>query len=157
VHPLMRKEPGYRFIIAGNSRKMSLSWLDQYDLTNVIVHDTPKSLDDIYKNGYLFVNPMQNGAGVKLKTIEAIQNGLPVISTSIGYEGTGLVNNEHILIADEPEEFYRSIKRLFDNPQTAKELVESSQNFLRKNYNHKEVLSGYIRSLTPIYPIKQVL
>ncbi|MGO4549192.1 glycosyltransferase family 4 protein [Paenibacillus sp. 2TAB23] len=157
IHPLMLKEPEYKFIIAGNSRKQSLSWLDAYDLTNVIVHDTPKSLTDIYRNGYLFVNPMQNGAGVKLKTIEAIQNGLPVISTSIGYEGTGLIDNEHIMIADRPEQFYGKIKQLFDNPQTAKALLDSSQAFLRMHYNHKEVLKGYIQSLNTSYPVKQVL
>lgn len=157
IHPHMLKEPDYKFIVAGNSRKQSLSWLEQYDLTNVVLHDTPKSLDEIYKIGYLFVNPMQNGAGVKLKTIEAIQNGLPVISTSIGYEGTGLVDNEHILVADKPEEFYRRIKLLFDNPQAAKALLESSQNFIRTHYNHKEVLKGYIHSLNASYQIKQVL
>jgi glycosyltransferase involved in cell wall biosynthesis len=157
IHPMMLKEPDYKFIVAGNSRKQSLSWLEQYDLTNVIVHDTPKSLDDIYKSGYVFVNPMQNGAGVKLKTIEAIQNGLPVVSTSIGYEGTGFVDNEHIMVADMPEQFYRKIKQLFDNPQAAKALLESSQNFLRKHYNHKEALSGYMHSLNPSYPIKQVM
>jgi glycosyltransferase involved in cell wall biosynthesis len=126
-------------------------------LSDVILHDTPKSLDDIYKSGYLFVNPMQNGAGVKLKTIEAIQNGLPVISTSIGYEGTGLVANEHIMVADNPEEFYRNIKLLFDNPQAAKALLESSQNFIRTHYNHKEVLKGYINSLNASYQMKRVL
>jgi glycosyltransferase involved in cell wall biosynthesis len=157
IHPLMLKEPDYKFIVAGNSRKQSLSWLEKYDLMDVILHDTPKSLDDIYKSGYLFVNPMQNGAGVKLKTIEAIQNGLPVISTSIGYEGTGLVDNEHIMVADKPEEFYRKIKLLFDNPQAAKALLESSQNFIRKHYNHKEVLKGYINSLNASYQLKQVL
>lgn len=157
IHPRMLKEPEYKFIVAGNSRKQSLSWLQAYDLTNVIVHDTPKSLDDIYKSGYLFVNPMQNGAGVKLKTIEAIQNGLPVISTSIGYEGTGLVDNEHILIADRPEQFYEKIKQLFDNPQAAKMLLESSQSFLRKHYNHKEVLKEFIQSLNASHKVKQVL
>lgn len=157
IHPRMLKEPEYKFIVAGNSRKQSLSWLQAYDLTNVIVHDTPKSLDDIYKSGYLFVNPMQNGAGVKLKTIEAIQNGLPVISTSIGYEGTGLVDNEHILIADRPEQFYEKIKLLFDNPQEAKMLLESSQSFLRKHYNHKEVLKEFIQSLNASHKVKQVL
>ncbi len=157
IHPLMLKEPDYKFIVAGNSRNQSLSWLEQYDLTNVILHDTPKSLDDIYNSGYLFVNPMQNGAGVKLKTIEAIQNGLPVISTSIGHEGTGLEDDEHILVADKPEEFYRRIKLLFDNPQRAKALLESSQNFIRKHYNHKEVLKGYIHSLNTSYQKKRVL
>ncbi|NIK79538.1 glycosyltransferase involved in cell wall biosynthesis [Paenibacillus castaneae] len=157
IHPLMLKEQDYQFIIAGNSRKQSLSWLEPYNLTRVVVHDTPKSLDDIYNSGYLFVNPMQNGAGVKLKTIEAIQNGLPVISTSIGYEGTGLVDNEHIMIADKPEQFYAKIKELFDNPDKAKKLLDASQSFLRKHYNHKEVLNGFIHSLNASYKVKQVL
>lgn len=157
IHPLLLKEPEYKFIMAGNSRQQCLSWLDGYDMTNVIVYDTPESLDDIYKRGYLFVNPMQNGAGVKLKTIEAIQNGLPVISTSIGCEGTGLVDNEHIMVADRPEEFYQRIKLLLDNPARAKTLLESSQRYIRTHYDHKEVLNRYINSLQPSYPMKQVL
>ncbi|MNO91258.1 Glycosyl transferases group 1 [compost metagenome] len=158
IHPLMLKESDYKFIIAGNSRKQSLSWLDSFDMTNVIVHDTPERLDEIYASGYLFVNPMQNGAGVKLKTIEAIQNGLPVISTSIGYEGTGLIHNKHIMVADEPEEFYRSIKQLFDNPTEARAMLEASQHFIRTYYDHKKVLAGYMNSLnTTSYQMKQVL
>jgi len=114
-------------------------------------------LDDIYKDGYLFVNPMQNGAGVKLKTIEAIQNGLPVISTSIGYEGTGLVPNKHIMAADSPEAFYQSIKELLHQPARAQELLEASQQFIRSHYDHKEVLKGYIDSLNLNVQMKQVL
>ncbi|MDQ0086848.1 glycosyltransferase involved in cell wall biosynthesis [Paenibacillus anaericanus] len=157
VHPLMLQEPDYKFIVAGNSRKQSLNWLQSFDMTNVVVHDTPESLDDIYKSGYLFVNPMQNGAGVKLKTIEAIQNGLPVISTSIGYEGTGLVHNEHIMVADSPEEFYFRVKQMFDNPILAKDLLESSQQYIRTHYNHKEVLKSYINSLNTHVQLEQVL
>jgi len=156
VHPLMLKEPGYRFVVAGNSRQQGLDWLEPYDLTNVTVHDTPKSLDDIYGSGYLFVNPMRNGAGVKLKTIEAIRNGLPVVSTSVGCEGTGLVDREHLLVADRPEDFYRGIKLLFDRPQLAKAYLESSQRFIRAQYNHKEVLSTYIHSLMAGYQAKRV-
>ncbi|WP_438349491.1 glycosyltransferase family 4 protein [Paenibacillus sp. FA6] len=157
IHPLMLKETDYKFIIAGNSRKQSLSWLESYDMTNVVVHDTPESLDDIYSSGYLFVNPMRNGAGVKLKTIEAIQNGLPVISTSIGYEGTGLVHNKHIMVADKPEEFYHSMKQLFDNPAQAQALLESSQKYIRNHYDHKKVLTGYINSLNVSVQMEQVL
>jgi glycosyltransferase involved in cell wall biosynthesis len=157
IHPLMLKEPNYEFIVAGNSRNQSLSWLESYDLTRVIIHDTPKSLDDIYRNGYLFVNPMQNGAGVKLKTIEAIQYGLPVISTTIGYEGTGLIHQKHILVADRPEEFHQSIKQLFDDPEQAKTLLVASQHFIRTHYNHKEVLKGFLHSLNASYQKKQVL
>lgn len=157
VHPLLLQEKDYKFIVAGNSRKQSLSWMQAYDLRNVVVYDTPESLDDIYKDGYLFVNPMQNGAGVKLKTIEAIQNGLPVVSTSTGYEGTGLVPNKHIMIADSPETFYQRIKELLHQPARAQELLEASQQFIRSHYDHKEVLKGYIDSLNPNVQMKQVL
>jgi len=157
VHPLLLREPGYRFIVAGNSRKQSLSWLEAYDLTNVTVHDTPESLDEIYRDGCLFVNPMQNGAGVKLKTIEAIQNGLPVVTTSIGCEGTGLADGEHILVADTPEAFCRRIRSLFDSPETAKALLDSSQAYLRKQYNHKEVLKGYLHALNGKSQAKRVM
>ncbi|MCU6707969.1 glycosyltransferase family 4 protein [Paenibacillus sp. J5C_2022] len=149
VHPKLRGEPGYRFIVAGNTRGRGLDWLKGADLRDVEVHDTPESLDGIYGQGYLFVNPMRNGAGVKLKTIEAIQNGLPVVSTSVGCEGTGLVDGEHILVADSPEAFCDRIRLLLRDPGMAGKLLESSQLFIRTCYNHKEVLKGFFQSLGP--------
>lgn len=157
VHPKMLGEPGYEFVVAGNSKRTSLSWLEPYDLTNVAVHDTPDSLDGIYESGYLFVNPMQNGAGVKLKTIEAIQNGLPVLSTSIGCEGTGLVRDEHIAVADTPEQFLSELKRLLGDPKAAQALLEQSQRYLRKHYDHRKALGGFFASLDPDTPMKQVM
>ncbi|XID93090.1 glycosyltransferase family 4 protein [Paenibacillaceae bacterium WGS1546] len=157
IHPSLLKEPGYRFIVAGNTRNQGLGWLEAYDLTNVTVHDSPNSLEDIYKNGYLFVNPMQHGAGVKLKTIEAIQNGLPVVSTSVGCEGTGLADGEHILLADRPEDFLRQIKTLLDDPRRARALLDASQDFIRRQYNHQEVLRRYLHSLNVSYRTRRVM
>ncbi|CAM4280539.1 glycosyltransferase family 4 protein [Paenibacillus tarimensis] len=142
VHPRLLNEEGYKLIIAGNSRGQGTQWITDYGLSRIEVHDTPKSLDDIYRSGYLFINPMRNGAGVKLKTIEAIQNGLPVVSTSVGCEGTGLVHREHIMIADQPDDFCSAIKSLLDDRAYAGKLLTQSQNYIRKHYDHKAILSG---------------
>jgi glycosyltransferase involved in cell wall biosynthesis len=147
VHPKLLDVPGYRFVVAGNSRGKGVDWLNGYDLDKVDVHDTPESLDDIYESGYLFVNPMRNGAGVKLKTIEAIQNGLPVVSTTVGCEGTGLQNGSHIRVEDEPDAFCRAVKDLLSDPAAAESLLEASQQFIRDRYNHKEALRAYFRLL----------
>jgi glycosyltransferase involved in cell wall biosynthesis len=157
IHPVMLNIPDYQFIIAGNSRKQSLKWLESYNLNKVVVHDTPKSLEHIYDTGYVFVNPMQNGAGVKLKTIEAIQNGLPVISTSIGAEGTGLRHNEHVLIADNPEQFSAHLQQLLHHPEQAQQMLDASQQYIRTHYDHKKVLTGYIQSLNDNLQMGQVL
>lgn len=147
IHPKLLDVPGYRFVIAGNSRGMGVDWLNSHYLENVYVHDSPVSLDDIYATGYLFVNPMQNGAGVKLKTIEAIQNGLPVVSTSVGCEGTGLRDGAHIRVADEPEPFCHAVRELLLDPDAAGSLLEASQQFIRERYDHQEALRKYFRLL----------
>jgi len=147
IHPKLLDVPGYRFVVAGNSRGMGVEWLNGYSLEKVDVHDTPESLDEIYATGYLFVNPMRNGAGVKLKTIEAIQNGLPVVSTTVGCEGTGLQDGAHIRVADEPAEFHRAVIELLLDPAAAASLLDASQQFIRDRYNHKEALRTYFQLL----------
>ncbi|QNK55275.1 glycosyltransferase family 4 protein [Paenibacillus sp. PAMC21692] len=151
VHPKLLDIPGYRFVIAGNSRGMGVEWLNSQRLEGVYVHDTPANLDEIYAKGYLFVNPMRNGAGVKLKTIEAIQNGLPVVSTTVGSEGTGLRNGLHIRVEDEPAAFCRAVRELLSEPAAADSLLQASQQFIRERYNHKETLKTYFRYLERTY------
>ncbi|WP_168121089.1 glycosyltransferase family 4 protein [Paenibacillus sp. HB172176] len=154
VHEKLLENPEYSFVIAGNSRGGSLDWLKRYNLSRVVVHDSPESLDGIYEQGCLFVNPMQNGAGVKLKTIEAIQNGLPVVSTSVGSEGTGLLHKEHIMIADDPQKFCSSIQQLLDSKADSEALLRASQQFIAEHYNHKEVLRSFFQSLNPDLMLK---
>ena len=62
------------------------------------------------------VNPMHHGAGVKLKIINAIEFGLPVVSTSVGKEGTGLDNAVHLHVADTAEDFMKAIRHLLVHP-----------------------------------------
>ncbi|WP_164779602.1 glycosyltransferase family 4 protein [Paenibacillus kobensis] len=150
VHPRMLHRPEYRFVIAGNSRKQSLDWLHKFDLERVEVFDTPESLESIYEMGCLFVNPMRNGAGVKLKTIEAIQHGLPVVSTTIGCEGTGLVDGEHIAVADDPEQFVEKLDELHAREDRRAELLAASQQYIKSQYNQRQRIDEFIRSLHPL-------
>ena len=50
------------------------------------------------------VAPLRYGAGVKLKTVDAMAHGIPVVSTTIGAEGVGAADGDSILVADEPSE-----------------------------------------------------
>lgn len=144
------KVDGYRLRIAGNSLGTSLSWLDEYvnKYDNIEVYDTPDTLDKLYSNSSVFINPMIHGAGVKLKTIEAIVNGLPVVSTSIGSEGTGLRNNLDIYITNDINEFADTVSYLLNDMSGRKEeMVESAQKFIMNNYNIKDIIDRYLKSI----------
>ncbi|HEX6738489.1 MAG TPA: glycosyltransferase, partial [Vicinamibacteria bacterium] len=61
-------------------------------------------LDPLLQGRRVFVCPLRFGAGMKGKVGQALAAGLPVVTTSIGAEGIGLVDGEHALIADDPGE-----------------------------------------------------
>lgn len=70
-----------------------------------------------YEAARIVVVPMRVGAGVKLKCIEALQYGVPVVSTSVGAEGLGLHDPRAVIVADDPREFAASLLRLYDSEE----------------------------------------
>ncbi|HVE68746.1 MAG TPA: glycosyltransferase family 4 protein [Solirubrobacteraceae bacterium] len=63
-------------------------------------------VDDVgvaYARAHAAVVPLRAGAGSRLKVVEALARGVPLVSTSIGVEGYDLADGRHALIADDPE------------------------------------------------------
>lgn len=58
-----------------------------------------------YARARLAVAPLRAGGGTRIKIVEAIAFGVPVVSTSLGAEGLPLRHPDHLLLADTPEEF----------------------------------------------------
>ncbi len=70
------------------------------------------SMDRVYAAARVAISPMLAGAGVKIKTIEALQHGVPVVATTVGAEGLGLVDGVEIDVADDPREYADRVIRL---------------------------------------------
>ncbi len=64
-----------------------------------------QSVESLYRSVRVAIAPIRVGAGVKIKTIEALQYGVPVVATTIGAEGLGLADGEEIDVADDPEDY----------------------------------------------------
>lgn len=148
VHPVLSSISNYRFIIVGSTKG--------YDVTSFIKNieiypsleyhlDVP-DLELIYKRASVFVNPMLNGAGVKIKSINAIIEGIPLVSTKIGVEGIGLINGKHFCEANTPQQFSSSIKMLLNSSSERIKLTENAQRFLLEN-NHDSILQSFITQL----------
>jgi glycosyltransferase involved in cell wall biosynthesis len=63
------------------------------------------SVEPFYEASHGVVVPVFEGSGTRLKILEAMAYGRPVISTSPGAEGLPIVPGEHFLLADDPEAF----------------------------------------------------
>jgi len=150
VHCRLTDVPGYKFVIAGSTRGKGCGWLEEIvrPYANITIHFDPVELSPFYKSSAVFVNPMQQGAGVKLKTIEAVLRGLPVVSTKTGAEGSGLVSGVHYKCADTPNEFAAQIKDLLMDKGVAHEFVRRSQKFIVEQYDQSKVLERLLREVS---------
>jgi glycosyltransferase involved in cell wall biosynthesis len=79
---------------------------------NVRVVGWVPSVVPYFHRARISVLPLLYGAGVKGKMIQALMTATPTVSTSIGAEGLDLKDEEHALIADDPDRFAQSMERL---------------------------------------------
>ena len=148
VHSLVEKERNYKLIIVGSTGEFEPKKYQEIfsKYSNVEVFLNQKDLSEYYSNATIFINPMLHGTGVKLKSINAIQNGLVLVSSKIGTEGIGLIKDEMYLEANSSSDFINAILKVFDmNIEDRKKIVENSQNFLNQN-SYLHTLKNEIRN-----------
>jgi glycosyltransferase involved in cell wall biosynthesis len=149
VHPRLSDVAGYSLTVAGRTdeatRPRLHKTLQQY--SNISLCADPEELNDLYNDSAVFVNPVLRGAGVKLKTIHALRAGVPVVSTSIGMEGTGLIDGTHLFVTDSAGEFVRRVEELLKDRVLAGRLVRSAQTFLAETYDNERNIKQSLSSV----------
>jgi glycosyltransferase involved in cell wall biosynthesis len=114
VLPLIHAvRPELRLIVAGANPPPEITELAS---DNIIVTGLVEDLADVFDSSRVFVCPLRFGAGAKGKVMSALAYGLPVVSTAIGVEGAGLLDGEHVLVADDPKSLAETILRIYDDP-----------------------------------------
>jgi glycosyltransferase involved in cell wall biosynthesis len=66
------------------------------------------------------VAPLRAGGGSRLKVLEALDAGRPLVATSIGIEGLEDLVGEGVVVADDADEFADAVLRLLDDPESAR-------------------------------------
>jgi glycosyltransferase involved in cell wall biosynthesis len=85
------------------------------------------------------VVPLQVGGGTRLKILEALAAGCPVISTSVGAEGLDLVDGEHLLIADDADGFARGAIALLGSEDLRNRLARAGRQVVAQRYDWQQI------------------
>jgi glycosyltransferase involved in cell wall biosynthesis len=84
-----------------------------------------------YASHDALVVPLRMGGGSRLKVLEAAAVGLPIISTPVGVEGTGLIPWRHYAPILSPDEWGEMLRRLRAEPKLFRSLASSAREFVR--------------------------
>jgi len=139
ILPLIKKDiPDVKFHIIGINPPPKILKLNKDK--NIIVKGPVEDLKYYLQNSACFVCPIRSGAGLQNKILEAMALGLPVITTSIGFEGIKAKEGEDLLVADEPEDFAEKIIRVIKGKSLRNSLSQSARKFIVERYNWKDII-----------------
>lgn len=88
--------------------------------------------------------PLQEGGGTRLKILEAMALGTPVIATSKGAEGLDAEPDKHLLIADTPQDFAQAVVKLLNNAELRQELSGNAFELMRTTYDWDLIMPRFL-------------
>lgn len=137
----------YKLIICGSTGGNSEDYFIKKfsKIKNVVLYFNLESLEQAYSSASLFINPMKHGSGVKLKSINSLVNGLPLVATTIGSEGMDFVDKEMFYLANSPKEFSNKVIEALKETDKQR-TVSNAQNYL-KSINYLDTLKKELNTL----------
>jgi glycosyltransferase involved in cell wall biosynthesis len=142
IAPLLEKNNiNYKFYIAGNNdaAKIKNFILNTKikDKNRIINIGRVDNVTDFYTKINALVAPIFSGSGTRIKILESLSFGTPVITTTVGAEGLDDLKSDALKIADTDEEFVEAIKKI----NSDKTIIDSS--VLLENYKWKTIFEKY--------------
>ncbi len=92
-----------------------------------------------FEQSRVFVSPLRHGAGMKGKIGQSFSYGLPVVTTRIGAEGMGIVNEVDALIADDPLAFAQCVLRLYTDDALWNRMSAAGRELIERRYSKEAV------------------
>jgi GT2 family glycosyltransferase len=126
---IRRALPGVRLTVAGSGSAEALADLavDGLDVVGWV-----PDLDPLHEQARIFVAPLRFGAGVKGKIGEALAQGLPVVTTTVGAEGLGLADGVSARLADDPAEFAARVVELYRDARLWRTLARNGRELIER-------------------------
>lgn len=137
--------PDAKFVIAGRYMPERFS---KINLPNVLVVEKVADSRQFYNENEIMLVPLLSGSGLRIKIIEGMAYGKPIVSTAIGAEGIMYTDKKNILIANTPEEFSSAVISLLKDDTKRLQLEQEAQLFAESEFDNKKVVEGLVNFYT---------
>jgi len=134
---IWKKDPTVSLCIAGKNPPQSIREFVSNPRIEVIAN--PEDMSEVAKKCSLTLVPLRFGGGTRLKILDSLAMGLPVVSTSIGCEGLSVRDGSHILIRDDPEQFADAVLQVISDPVLANTLRTNGRRLVEEHYDWQRI------------------
>lgn len=127
--------PDLKFYLAGRETP---DWLKNAKLNNVVVVGEVPDAFEFIASKTISLAPLFSGSGIRIKIIESMAMGKTVIATKVGAEGINYTDGKNILIANTKKEFFKAIKKLYNNPELSSNIGLNARKLVMCEHNIKD-------------------
>jgi glycosyltransferase involved in cell wall biosynthesis len=150
VWPELRKRrPNVKFYIVGSSPRKCIRQLAEKD-DRIVVTGKVEDIRPYRNQARVLVSPIRLGSGMRLKVLEAMAGGLPVVSTSLGVAGIDAQTGVNCLVADTPELFTQSVEWLLTDSALAERMSQTARELIEKTHPLEDGLQRFEKTIQSV-------
>jgi polysaccharide biosynthesis protein PslH len=137
IYPLVRAQlPQVEFDVVGARPPEDVQALGDNE-PSIHVTGYVQDPSEYYRAAGVMVVPLRAGGGMRVKILNALAQGMPIVTTTLGCEGIAVQNGKHLLIADRPADFADAIMRLLNDPDFAAQLGRNGRKLIETTYDYR--------------------
>lgn len=146
VFPLVLAQvPDAQLIITGDHANLPLPLSKNITLVGYV-----EDIKSLIASCSVSLAPLWSGGGTRLKILEAMAIGTPVVATSKGAEGLLVQNGKHILIADEPAMFAQHVIKILRDKKLSASLSSNAMDLVKEKYDWKNLMPKFLYMLEKV-------
>ena len=154
IYPsVVKNHPDIHFYIVGKNPDQRLisraQKFESVELTGFV-----EELEPYFKKARAFVIPLRFGSGIKVKLLNAMYRGIPIVTTPIGTEGLEVVSGRDLFCTQSEKEQVEAISRLLESKSTWESLRDNSRE-IAKNYTWKKLLNDHDEVINSLIRAKE--
>ena len=149
-----RQQPGAQLWIVGQLPPPEITSRAAED---VVVTGLVEDVRAYIERAAVVIAPLRIGGGTRLKIVEAMSMGKPVVSTRLGAEGLDVTDGEDILLADTAEEFAKQVARALRDGALAGRIGAAARRSAEAKYSWRGAaarLERFYEELAPLQILK---
>lgn len=139
------KDTEVRLVVLGSRPHPSLQ---KYAGNRVIITGFVDDIRPYFQHSLCLVAPLILGAGVKIKIIESLTAGLPVLTNDIGIEGIPAEDGKSYYHCNKPEDYIEKIQLLLDDRSYAQAMSINEKNLANEIYDYDKSLEIFVKKVS---------
>jgi len=147
VYPLIKAQlPDVKLYLIGSRPARAIRRLGERD-PSIVVTGYVEDLAPYLARSAVMIAPLHFGSGMRVKILDSLARGMPLVSTPFGCQGIHVTHDENILIADAPEDFAAMVQQVIEDRDVANRLATNGRRLMETEYHWRVVY----RALDDVY------